>query len=122
MNEASPVMKLPILLFLTLLLEFPTNGQSTKSEAPLKLHLAAKNPSACLDESHEFLARLKNISRQAVVVDIHRIGSSASFEFIRDKSVSMGFGTPYGSHYKPDLVILQPGETYSAPKSNSTSE
>jgi hypothetical protein len=108
-------MKLPILLLLTLLLEFPTYAQSARSEIPLKLHLAAKNSSACLDESHEFLARLKNISRQPVIVDVHRIGSSASFEFIRDNSVSMGFGTPYGSHYKPDLVILQPGETYSAP-------
>ena len=113
MNEASSVMKLPILLLLALLLEFPTFAQSPKSEIPLKLYLGAKSSTACLGESHEFLTTLKNVSQRPVVIDVHRIGSHRFFELIRDKSVSMGFGTPYASHYKPDLMTLQPGQIYS---------
>lgn len=112
------VIRFYILLFAILgSFTFCVDGQTL----PLKLRLTApEGLSGCLGSKLDLSLTLTNVSNKAVVFERGRVGAWSVFEYqergrTREDSFAHGEGPP--SHYRPEYLILQPKESFSAPYS-----
>lgn len=83
----------------------------------LQLSFTLKEKDICFGDSIEFVAKLTNISKNPIVIDIRRIGSINYFERHISKTEKepheeVLFEQGLASHYNPDFLVLQPNKSY----------
>jgi hypothetical protein len=88
-------------------------GQKKIEKAPLKLFFEVDETKFCFGNAVNITAKLRNVSKKPMVVDLNKIGHIKGFD-IDSTNQGMLTGAPIavGRHYKANFRILQPNESY----------
>jgi len=111
-------MKIILLVTVFCFLFICANGQTRPLTPPLRFSVEVKDIDVCLGKSIEVITTLKNISKDEVAIDTNPVGSLVVFDRIIYKggkiikrSIYSENGAP-PSHYRPDVKILRPLESF----------
>lgn len=105
-----------LFIFVLFCLCVGANGQE-EGVAPLKLIIKVNKRNICFGKPVDFTATLTNISSNPVVIDTKQIGYKTNFSWFVNKSQGIEAESSttighFGRNYEPNLVILQPNESY----------
>lgn len=105
------------LTILSALLLFPCLAQVKTESDFLQFFVEIKSKNICFGDSTDIVAKLTNVSKTPIVVDIKQIDYIINFDSSIDKPKQDSFESfslikIRSPHSKPDFIILQSGESY----------